>query len=537
MPVPRTRRAPALLAMAALCGVLVAATACSNDDEAETPATTTVPLPAQGPPPGDALRFGVVGLEHLDPAFVLPGDQSGMVAIDLLFDGLTAWDPVMSAPVPGLATWTVDPSLTTWTFELRDGLTFSDGSPLAASDVKASLDRVARLGDLSLAGVRLDVIDGRSDVASGATAELTGVEVVDERTLVIRTTQPYAALPELLSSPLYGVVPSDADAVTGFDATPVGSGPYRVAGRDGGLVRLEPVDGGDRPAIELAIYPDATAAFSGFSDGLTDWSIVPAGQLDEAEATFGREAVAPQLVQLFYGFNLRDPVLSDLALRRAVVQAVDRQALLDTILESGDPLDGVLPPSVPGAVADACGSACAFDPGAARLAIAAIEAERPLPVLSIDVYDDPVERAVAELIAGDLRAVGLRVDVAVLAFDEYRSFVVSGDQQVFTFGWAGVAPDGDVFLAPLLDSASPDNPVGLADPVVDLAIRAARAEPDRDQRLALYGEIDRAAMTQVPILPIAAYRTATVIGDRVAGYVPRPDGTFVADSLRLVPSG
>jgi len=176
---------------------------------------------------------------------------------------------------------------------------------------------------------------------------------------------------------------------------------------------------------------------------------------------------------------------------------------------------------------------CAFDPEAARRTVTAINAEREIPPLSIDVYDDPVERAVAESIAENLRAVGLVVDVTVKPFDEYRTFVVGGDQQIFTFGWAGVAPDADVFLAPLLDSASPDNPVGLADPVVDLGIRSARAEPDRAKRLALYGEIDKAAMAQVPILPIAAYRTATVLGDRVDGYVGRPDGTFVVTSLRL----
>ena len=538
MPVPRRRRARCLLAVVLVGTVVLGAAGCSDDEDA-APAATSVPPPVEGPPPVDVLRLGVVGLEHLDPAFVLPGDQSSMVAIDLLFDGLTAWDPVSQAPVPGLAEWTVDPSLTTWTFTLRADASFSDGSSVTAADVKGTLERVARLGDLSLAGVRLDVVAGRAEVASGAVSELSGVEVIDDQTVVVRTTQAYAALPELLSSPLYGVVPTGADTLPGFDTEPVGSGPYRVDARDGGLVRLTATDGAGPPppgaveAIELAVYPDADAAYAGFEQGVTDWSVVPAGQLDEAMVAYGDEAVVPLLVQLFYGFNLEDPVLSDLALRRAVVQAVDRQALLDTLLEAADPLDGVLPPSVPGAVPGACGPACAFDPEAARRTVTAINAEREIPPLSIDVYDDPVERAVAESIAENLRAVGLSVDVSVKPFDEYRTFVVGGEQQIFTFGWAGVAADGDVFLAPLLDSASPDNPVGLTDPVVDLGIRSARAEPDRAARLALYGEIDKAAMAQVPILPIASYRTATVLASRVAGYRPRPDGTFVVETLRV----
>lgn len=514
--------------------------------------TTTVQL--DGPPPADGLRFGMVGLEHLDPAFVLPSDQSGMIAVDLLFDPLTNWDPATASVQPALAeSWTPADAATLWTFHLRGDAQFHDGAPIRAIDVKRSLERVARLGNISLAGVRLDVIAGYSDLAAGFTDELVGVQAIDERTLEVRTLEPYASLPELLSSPLYGIVPSSAAGgvdlpadsgaaspqsppVPALQTAPVGSGPYRFVGRDGPIVTLEPASAGAALAsIELVAFGDPADAYAAFEAGDVDWSVAPAGQLDEARAAYGERAVIPFEVTLVIGFNLAHPSYEDVRFRSGIAKAIDRQALLESPLEAAVGLDGVIPDGVPGSVADACGALCSYDPNTARALVAQAFPDGKTPTVQLDVYDDPVERAVADAVAEDLRAVGVPVEVVARPFEEYQQFVVSGGQQFFVFGWAGVAVDADVFVGPQFLSASQDNATGFADPVADLAMKAARAETDPAARAELWRDVNRQVMRGVPIVPVAQHVTAAVVGERVEGYVARPDGTFDTRRLTLAP--
>ena len=543
-PLRRTVRPTRLLALLVALALVVAA--CTGDDP-EPPGTTSgartiPPVELDGPPPPGTLRLGLVALEHLDPAFVLPSDPSGMVAADLLFDGLTAWDPVTATVVPALAEgWAANPEQTVWTFTLAPGVTFADGTPVTAADVKASLERVARLGNISLSGVRLELVSGYDQLVSAESPELTGVVVVDERTVEVRTTEAYAPLPALLSAPAYGIVPGAVLAAGDegdFDAEPVGSGPYAFVERDGATVSLAATDPEAAvPRVELVDYPDAESAYRDFGDGVLDWSVVPAGLVDEAGEAYGRDAIVPFLAELLYGFNLVDPALTEPRLRLAVARAIDRQALLDGVLEAAVPATGVLPPGVPGSRPDACGDACAYDPEASRALLAEAFPDGAVPTLRLDVFEDPVEQAVADRVAEDLRAVGIPVEVVVTPFDEYRGLIVSGQQQLFSFGWVGVAVEPDVFLAPLFLSTSPDNVTGLADGITDLALRVARAEPDAVARNALYGDVDRQVMSLVPVVPLAVYETAAVLAERVEGYLPRPDGTFVVEAVRLADDG
>ncbi len=128
------------------------------------------------------MRLAVVGLDSLDPAQIVPTNQADMIAVDLLDEGLTSIDPVHNVAVPALAThWSTDgsgssattggttPSATvgrTWTFDLDPHAEFSDGSAVTAADVVTSLTTVAALGNTTLAGARLDVVEGYTDLVT-----------------------------------------------------------------------------------------------------------------------------------------------------------------------------------------------------------------------------------------------------------------------------------------------------------------------------------------------------------------------------------
>ena len=123
--------------------------------------------------------------------------------------------------------------------------------------------------------------------------------------------------------------------------------------------------------------------------------------------------------------------------------------------------------------------------------------------------------------------------MAVKTVDEFPSFVVSGDQQVFGIGWVGLYPDPDAYLAPLFLSSSLDNVTGFSDPDLDGAIKQARGVSDRSSRIALYDDMQKKVMSKLPIIPVVASNTNALVSKRVSGYAGRIDGTFDVDKLQL----
>jgi ABC-type transport system substrate-binding protein len=520
----------------ALCLGLVAGVVACSDDEAP-PAAPALTSPGSTAPissgSGGTLRLGLVGPDTIDPAVIVPTDPPELVTVDVLFDGLTAIDPTTQTAVPALAErWTSDEGLREWTFVLREGVTFSDDTPLTATDVKFSLDRIARKGRSAIAGARLDVIDGYGDIVAGTAFELRGVQALDDRTVRIVTAEPFAQLPELLAAPSYGVV--SKTAFEGDLPRVALSGPFTLTARDATTATL--VKRSDSAArldgIELRRFPSDVAAFAAFEAGEIDWVIVPPDKVAEAVAVYGPQAVKPLAAELFFGVNVAHPALTDVRFRRAIVKAVDRTTIATAALPGLLALDTVVPDGVPGALgAEACGEACRYDPVAAKALVAQVYPDGNVAPVQLDVPQDPTDISVAQILQGQLAAAGIPSTVNALPFDQFRAFAVSGQQQVFRRGWMGLYPDPDAYLAPLFLSFSPDNVTGVSSPELDGAIRQARATKDRDARLAAYGEIEKQVLAQAPLLPIAQYQTDVVVATPVRDLSVRLDGTFVVDQV------
>ena len=218
------------VAIACACALALLTAACSDDagPKGQGASSASSGLSAQ-PKPGGTLRVGIQRPRSFDPAAASPGSQSELLVADLLFDGLT-----------DLATSKASDDQRTWTFTLRDGVTFANGRAITAADAKYSLERVAKRGEGALAAVRLEPIVGFAELASGAAPELSGLKALDARTLEIDLAAPLAVLPDLLSSPIYGIVPKEAveAASPAFASAPVGSGPFSFAGVEGDRVHL-----------------------------------------------------------------------------------------------------------------------------------------------------------------------------------------------------------------------------------------------------------------------------------------------------------
>jgi oligopeptide transport system substrate-binding protein len=530
LPLPRRfiRRLVAVLAVALLFG----AAACTGDDDGEN----AVP---DKPVDGGVLRLGLDRPRSLDPADASPSARAELIAADLLFDGLTRYGETGEA-VPALATrFKPSKDLEEWLFRLRPDAEFANGRRITAKDVKYSIERVAEKGPRSPAAAQLELLVGYPQFTSGRSKTLSGVRVVDKDLVQIKVTTPLASLPELLASPLFGVVPKEAVEADSpvFDDEPTGSGPFKVSSRDGDVVHLVRArdDNGTRvDGVDLMFYDDTDASYEAFVDEDVDWTRVPSARVDEAAERFGNEGFQPFHAEIFYGFNMRSTKFKSQRFREAIVRAIDRRAIVRAVYtDTVSLLNGVVVDGVSGFQEDPCGGHCKYSPTQAKALLRSVFGSKKPPVVGIDYDEGTVQEAIARAIATDLKEVGIPVDLRAKPFDEYQEFAASGQQQLFRLGWIAVYRSADAFLSPLFLANAPDNVTGFADPGVDRALKAARAEDDPAKRKSFYALAERRVMARFPIVPIAQFLSHTVASARVKDMSVAVDGTFDATKVWL----
>jgi peptide/nickel transport system substrate-binding protein len=328
-----------------------------------------------GPPNGSRdggtfnLSFGTDRLDYIDPALAYTGE--GWTVLDATCARLMSY--LDKAPPEGLRlvpeVAATPPQVSrdgkTYTFTLRKGFRFSDGTPVDARAFARSIERLLAPG-VNSAGLPYALpIVGAAAVRAGTTTNLPGVVATGNR-LVVRFTAPVPDFPAQTSMPFFCAVPptlpSDPE---GVGAIP-GSGPYYVTEYVGGkrvVLERNRFYGGVRPHHVDRILVDLGASapteiLDRIESGQADWGIVPPpfyfdpvrGLARKYGVNRSRFFVKPGTALRGYYLNASQPLFrNNLALRRAVNFAVDRAALARVLgEESGVPTDQYLPPSMPG---------------------------------------------------------------------------------------------------------------------------------------------------------------------------------------------
>ena len=483
-----------------------------------------------------AFRAAIVRPATLDPAKARTVDE--LLVADQLFDSLAAYDPKTLDPVPSLASsWTASDDQQHWDFTLRSGARFSDGSPITSTDVKASLERVARKDSGSSVSDLLELVSGyRALAVDGTAVELAGVVATSPSTLRIDLDAPWSVLPSALANPAFGVLPKAVIEAGGeLPAQPVTSGPFAVSSSSDAVLVLEPAERVSAKAkrLEFHLFTDKAAAFDAMVAGRVDWSEVPPDRISEAAKRFGRSRFKPYVAELFYAFNLRDARFADVRVREAIVRAVDRAAILrDVYGGSVRPMDGLVVEGLAGHQPDPCGGKCAFDVDRSKALLAELGAAGvTVPELQIDFEDDPTQTAVATAIREDLAAVGITATLRPKPLAEYQQFAVSGSQQLFRLGWIAPYPSPDAVLTPLFSSSSPNNLTGFSSATVDEALRTARSSGDAATRIAQYRAAEKEILASLPIIPIGQFEIQSVASKQVRGLAVTSAGSFDGRSV------
>ncbi|HZR80680.1 MAG TPA: ABC transporter substrate-binding protein [Candidatus Binatia bacterium] len=460
--------------------------------------------PAHADPPD----FLVVGVEALPTSF---DPRSALDAVSeqvsaLVHRGLTAPAPD-GAIAPDLAiAWEPDGPLG-WRFHLGSAR-FHDGSPVTAADVVATYRSLALP---AFQGAHAETLDA---VAS--------VEAEDERTVRFTLRAPFAPF---LATTALGIVPAGCAETT---PCPIGSGPFRWAGRDVDAVALAAAPTADPPprlpGIVFRASPDGTARALGLARGtihLVQNAVEP--ELVPWLASRGLEVVkAPGTTFQYLGFNLRVPALADPRVRRAIAHAIDADAIVAHLLDGlARPASELFPP---GHWAHAGVARPAYDPARAR----ALLAEAGALPLRLEVKTSTVElrRRIAEAIAGFLSDVGIAVDLRPLEWGAMFGDVRRGRFELVSLAWVGVQ-DPDLYFGWLRSDMAPprgNNRGGYANALVDELAADGRRNADADARGRVYRSLADEVARDLPYVPLWWTDNVVVKTPRLAGFAPVATG-------------
>lgn len=449
------------------------------------------------------------GAEHLrvllaaQPATLDPivGSRSAQVVWATILEPLIDMDEQLEPTDTGLVTGWSRPDETTWTFEVRPGVTFSNGE---AADAAAVANTLLLTRDTPASQLRSYF----TNVAS--------VQAVDETTVVLTTTSPQYNLPELLTA-VYLVPPEyyQEQGSEGFAAHPIGTGPYVWAGARAGRdisVSVNPDYWGDEPDNDGITFTWATEAAQRLAL-IQSGSVEVAFDLPPAQATEARQSglqvVSTETAMKIIAFldSTKEP-FDDPALREAAALAIDRDAIVNGIFDDQAVADGGLLNVKPGEV-----PAQSVTPDPARAA-QLVGSASP----SVDITYPPAQytniEQVAQAVGGSLEAAGFQVNYHPLDYGALVSRVIEGQVSGIAI-FAGVpnAATPDYFASGFMKSDSITS--NCPSPRIDALIQQALETDDADAAAAVYDELNTIGVVEqhcyVPLYR-QVFNYATVAG-------------------------
>ena len=513
-----------LVVTAAAAAVLGAAlTACGSG-------TAATSEPAGDPQPGGTLRYGLSQAPTCaDPAQA--GSNQTIYVARQVVDSLTDQDPETGAIVPWLAeSWESNAEGTQFTFRLKDGVTFSDGTPFTADSVKKNFDAIVN----TLGGVK-------APQAVGFLAGYTGTTVVDDRTAQVNFSAPNAPFLQATASHQLGLL-SAADTAKSAEERCTGelsgTGPFvyedyqqdrsatlvKRAGYVWGSEAFGHDGEGYLDRIEFTIVPESGvrtgSLASGQLDGISDALPQDAPQIEGAG---GRILTTPN-PGIPFGFqpNVSRGVLADPAVRSALIPAIDRQELVDTVLGPDfRPATGTLASATPGylELADVT-----HDPQKAQKilgdagwvpgpdGIRVKDGQRlSFPVLFSSVFAG--NQAILELVQQQLRAVGIDLQLDLVSTPESTARQNAGDYESTYYN--STRADGDILRTAFgLDGRNLNRRGPI--PELDNVLNRQLSTTDPDARAALIEQAQQLVLDNGLWIPTVELSQAIGAGPNVA---------------------
>ena len=448
----------------------------------------------------------------LDPA--AQGDVTSASISAQLFETLTTFDADLRLQ-PALAqSWQVDENGTRVVFHLRPDLSFSDGTPLRASDVVRSWLRLLDPSAPSPLASLLLIVDGATEYLAG-TSEASAVGLrADDATgdVTVTLARPASDFPDVVAGSSFGIVAPGADDPGAFTPNDdfVGSGGYVATGESGTSLTLR-ANGrywAGRPAIETI---EAVGDLGGrsevevFEDGELDY--VPISSFDATwiayDPTLGRQLrEVPTMSVEYYGFDTSRKPFDDVRVRQAFGMAVDwrRMARLGSPDGESAVATSMVPPGVPGR--SERDFLPRYDPAAARtlLADAGYPGGAGFPAVTMQTSGGSFDAAIVDEVRREL---GIELASETMDFEPYFDRLAADPPAIWSLSWIADYPGRNDFLGVLLGSDSTNDYGRWTSDEFDAAIEDAAAADDAAAAAAAYDRAETIVQRDVPVVPVA----------------------------------
>ncbi len=483
------------------------------------------------------LRVATMG----EPASLDPHKVSGTwenYIVGDMFVGLTTEDTKAQA-VPGIAeSWTVSEDLKTYVFQLRKS-NWSDGTPFTAHDFVFSLQRILLPETAAEYASLLYVIEGAEAVNTGkAAAETLSVKAIDDYTLEIKLVGPAPYFLDLLTHYTAYPVPKHVIDKVGKAWTKpenmVVNGPFKlVEWLPNTHVKLTKnenyYDAGSVELDNLTFYTqeDRAAVQKRFRAGEIDVAMdFSSDQIEWLRANLPEETrIAPYLGIYYYPINTSVEPFTDLRVRKALSMAVNREAIVDKVLKTGElAAYSFVPPGV--AYYDNPAEVEWKDvpyrerikQAKALLAEAGFTQDNPLK-LTLRYNTSENHKRIAVAVASMWKAIGVTAELFNAEVKVHYADLKQGDFQVARAAWIADYNDAQNFLYLLETRTGANNYGRYSNPEFDSLMRQAEVTADLKKRGELMHKAEAQAMADQPVIPIYHYVSKNLVSKKVVGFV------------------
>jgi peptide/nickel transport system substrate-binding protein len=495
----------------------------------------------------------------LDPAFANDGESFRVSR--QIFEGLVGVEQGSADPAPLLAeSWEASEDGLSYTFDLREGVTFHDGTEFNAEAVCANFDRWYNFEGVaqspSASYYYSSLFRG---FAGDETAVFESCEAPSESEAIINLTSPWAGFAAALSLPSFAMQSPAAleefaaDDIGGTEEAPTmseyatehptGTGPFRFESWEpGAQIELSAYDEywgdqGDVSDIIFRVIDDPNARRQALEAGTIDGYdlVAPADTVALEEDGFMIVPRDPFTI-LYLGMNQAIPELQDVRVRQAISMAIDKEQLINQTLPEGTELASqFIPDVVSGYNEDV--TTYDYDPEAAR----ALLDEAGIPEgweltfnypTNISRPYMPTPEEVFTVVSSQLEAIGITVVPQPNEWGEYLDRIQgSADHGIHLLGWTGDYNDTDNFVGVFFGSESME--WGFSNPELFTALEEARGIPSLEEQTPLYEDINEMIAEYIPGVPLAHPAPSLAFSERVESYPVSPVNDEVYNLVEL----
>ena len=476
---------------------------------------------------------------HSEPPTADPGiaeDTTSSTIITATFEGLTRVGKDNKVHEAAAESYTVSEDGKKYTFKIRDNK-WSNGDAVTAKDFEFAWKRALDPKTASNYAYQLYYVKGAEAYNKGTgKVEDVGVKAVDDKTLEVELNNPTPFFLELVAFKTY--FPVNQKVVEGnekwaMDAkTIVGNGPFKMETWEhkSKLIVVKNDNYWDKDnvkldKIEFSMVEDENTELSMFENGELDWAGSPTSALPTdaipALKESGKMTTQPIAGTYFYRFNTEKAPFNNAKIRKAFAYAIDRQGLIDNILQAGQlPATGYIPMSM---ALNKDGYFKDKDLEAAKKMLEEGMKEAGIskfPAITLSYNTSEGHKKIAEAIQDQWKKnLGVDVKLENKEWKVYLDDVHQGKYQVARAGWLGDFNDPINFLEMFKDKDGGNNDTRWENPKYKELLNQSALEPDLEKRKAILAEAEQILMDEMPIMPIYYYTQSWVKNDKVDGVI------------------